>query len=136
MLKETAKKYYGGKFDLNCAEAILYAANEEYELKLEKSALKTMAAFGGGMGIEEACGAMTGGLAALGIIFVKDKAHEDEKIRLLAQEFIGKFKQRLSTENCKKLKDLHREDKSKCEFIVLTSAEILDEIIKREDFRL
>ncbi len=133
MLKETAKKYYSSKYNLNCAEAVLYAANEAYELNLEKNALKTMAAFGGGMGIEEACGAMTGGLAALGVIFVNDKAHEGDKIKILAKEFIEKFIQRLGTDNCKALKDLHRNDISKCETIVLTSAEVLDEIIKREN---
>ena len=30
MLKETAKKYWSEEYDLNCAECIMYAANEEY----------------------------------------------------------------------------------------------------------
>ncbi len=35
-----------------------------------------MAAFGGGMGIESACGTITGALAALSVVFCKNKAYE------------------------------------------------------------
>lgn len=135
MLSDTVRKYYIGDCDLNCAEAMLYAANEEYGMLLDKKALKTMAAFGGGMGIEEACGAMTGGLAALGVLFVKDRAHESDRIKRLSKEFIEAFKEKLSTENCRKLKDIHREDANKCEYIVVTAAELLDKIVDREGFR-
>jgi len=55
MLLEVVKKYYGEKYDLNCSETILYAANEEYGLNLSKETFKTMAAFGGGMAIEATC---------------------------------------------------------------------------------
>lgn len=135
MLSETIKKYYSDDFGLNCAESILYAANEEYALGLDKKALKTMAAFGGGMGVEEACGAMTGSLAALGVIFVKDRARESDKIKRLSKEFIVTFKERLNTDNCKKLKDIYKDDKNKCEYIVVTAAQILHEIIRKEGFR-
>ena len=30
MLTETAKRYWTKEYDLNCAECIMYAANEEY----------------------------------------------------------------------------------------------------------
>lgn len=128
-------KYYDKSYDLNCAEAMIYAANEEYGLMLDKKVLKTMAAFGGGMGVEEACGALTGALAVLGILFVDDRAHESERIKTLSKEFIENFREKLSTENCKKLKDIYRKDDIKCSFIVEAAAEILDEIISREGFR-
>lgn len=47
MLKEIVIKYWDDKYDLNCAECLIYASNEEYDLNLSKDALKTMAAFGG-----------------------------------------------------------------------------------------
>ena len=34
MLVDTVKKYYDKEYDLNCAETIIYAANEEYGLNL------------------------------------------------------------------------------------------------------
>ncbi|NLN48950.1 MAG: hypothetical protein GX154_07715 [Clostridiales bacterium] len=132
MLSDTVKKYYSVDFGLNCAESVLYAANEEYGLGLDKSALKTMAAFGGGMGVEEACGAMTGSLAALGVIFVKDRAHESDKIKLLTKEFIRDFKEKLSTDNCRDLKEIFKNDKNKCEYIVVVAAQILDDIVRKE----
>lgn len=135
MLAETAKKYYTGNYDLNCAESILYAANEEYGLGLEKNALLTMAAFGGGMGVEEACGAMTGGLAALGILFVKESAHESDRIKRLSKELITCFRDKLGTDNCKELKDKYRHDTNKCEYIVVCAAEALEEIVHKEGFR-
>lgn len=81
MLIDYVKKYYGTQYDLNCAEKIIYAANDAYDLKLDKKAFKTMAAFGGGMAIEDVCGAITGSLAVLGIIFVENRAHESSKIK-------------------------------------------------------
>lgn len=135
MLSNTIMKYYGKNQGFNCAEAMIYAANEEYGLMLDKKALKTMAAFGGGMGVEETCGALTGSLAVLGILFVDDKASESNKIRTLSKEFVESFRQKLNTENCKKLKDMYRKDNGKCDFIVETAAEVLDEIVCREGFR-
>lgn len=50
MLSDLIKNGFGEEEDLNCAEKILYAANREYNLGLDKSALKLAAGFGGGMG--------------------------------------------------------------------------------------
>jgi C_GCAxxG_C_C family probable redox protein len=132
MLLDAAKKYYDKSYDLNCAETILYAANETYGLNLDKKALKTMAAFGGGMAIEETCGALTGALAVLGILFVKDKAHESDRIKELAQDFFEKFRSKLSSDNCKKLKELYRNDEERCSHIVFAAAEILNEMIEEQ----
>ena len=132
MLADAVKKYYDKSYDLNCAETILYAANEAYGLNLDKKALKTMAAFGGGMAIEETCGALTGALAVLGILYVEDRAHESDKIKELTKEFFQKFKDKLSTDNCKKLKELYRNDEIRCSRIVSAAAEVLSEIVDRE----
>lgn len=132
MLKDMTEKYYSEKYNLNCAETIIYAANEEYDMKLDKKALKTMAAFGGGMGIESVCGVISGSLATLGILFTKKSAHESEKNKKLAQEFFEKFKGKLNNIMCKELKECHRNDKTRCSIMVETAADILDEIIKRE----
>jgi len=132
MLLDAAKKYYDTSYDLNCAETILYAANETYGLNLDKKALKTMAAFGGGMAIEETCGAVTGALAVLGVLFVEDRAHESDKIKELAQGFFEKFRAELSSDNCRKLKELYRNEDERCSHIVFAAAKILDEIINEQ----
>lgn len=132
MLIDKIKKYYSEEYDLNCAETIIYAANEEYKLNLDKITLKTMAAFGGGMGVESVCGAITGSLAVLGIAFTKERAHESEKIKELSQEFFKKFEDKLGTKGCKDLKEKYRNDEIRCGIIIDTAAEILDEIVRRE----
>ncbi|SKA92497.1 C_GCAxxG_C_C family probable redox protein [Caloramator quimbayensis] len=132
MLINTARKFYSSEYDLNCAETILYAANEEYKMNLDKTVLKTMAAFGGGMAVEGVCGAISGAIAVLGILFTKERAHESDKIKNLTKEFIEKFTNRLGTENCAILKQRYRNDDIRCIKMIETAAEILDEIVIRE----
>ena len=135
MYLEAVRKYYGKDFNLNCAEAMIYAGNEVFNLNLDKNTLKTMAAFGGGMGVEEACGAMTGGLAVLGILFVEDRAKESDRIKNLSKKFIQGFRDKLGTENCKKLKGLYRKDADDCNYIMEVAAEVLQDLIEEEGFR-
>lgn len=133
MLKKKVEKYYNSGYDLNCAEAILYAANDAYDLHLTKDTLKTMAGFGGGMAIEETCGAVTGAIAALSIMFVEDRAHEGEKIKTLVVKLFDRVEKRLGTNNCKLLKEKYRHnEEEKCKFIILAVAEVLGEIIEDE----
>lgn len=132
MLVDTVKKYYNESYNFNCAETILYAANEEYEMDLDKNTFKTVAAFGGGMAIEETCGALTGALTVLSLLYVNDKAKESDRIKELTREFFSKFKNKLSTDNCRKLKEMYRDDEIRCSKIVIASAEVLDEIVSRE----
>lgn len=132
MLIEKVRKFYEDEYDLNCAETILYAANEEYDLNLTKETFKTMAAFGGGMAIEDTCGVATGAISVLGIMFTDERAHESDYVKVLTKEFMEAFKERCSTLNCAKLKELYRNDEIRCIKIVEVGAELLDEIIKRE----
>lgn len=129
MLKEAIKKYYDVQRDLNCAEAMLYAANEAYDMRLQKETLRAVAGFGGGMGVEDVCGAITGGIAVLSMIFVKDRAHESTLIKELTAIFIQRVQERLGTTNCKLLKERYRQDESRCAPIVEVAAEVLEEII-------
>ncbi|WP_243441482.1 C-GCAxxG-C-C family (seleno)protein [Clostridium arbusti] len=123
------KKYYGAEYDLNCAETILYAANDRYDLNLDKKALKSVAAFGGGMGIGDVCGAITGSLAVLGIIFVEDRAHESIKIKKLSMKFFERFQSILGGKNCIELKDKFATYEERCSKIMYTAAEVLEQLI-------
>lgn len=91
LLIEKAKKYYDKTYNFNCAETMLYAANKEYNMNLTKETFKTMAAFGGGMGVESVCGAITGSLAALSILSTIEKGHESDRIKNLSKEFFLRF---------------------------------------------
>ena len=132
MLVDKVKKYYSTELDLNCAETILYAANEEYNMDLPPKTLKAMAAFGGGMAIESVCGAATGSIAVIGILFTKERAHESDRIKTLTAEFMNRFNDELGTLNCKELKQKYRNDQVRCSKMIETAADILDKIVKRE----
>lgn len=133
MLKEYALKYYNKSYDLNCAETIMYAANEEYKLNLPKEAFKTMSSFGGGLAVEEVCGAVTGAAAVLGIMFTQERAHESNKIKELTKELMERFKKELTTNNCAELKAQYKkDDERRCVKMIEVSADILEDIINRE----
>ncbi len=133
MIKGKVKKYYDRKYDLNCAETIIYAANEEYNMNLSKETLKTMAGFGGGMAIEDTCGAIAGAVAVIGILFTEERAHESSKVKNLTKEFMEKFIDKLGTNNCAQLKNKYRKNEEiRCENMVYTAAEILDQMVLRE----
>jgi C_GCAxxG_C_C family probable redox protein len=100
----------------------VYALNEEYVLNLVGETFKTMAAFGGGMAVESVCGAATGAIAVLGIIFTDKRAHESEKVKLLTIEFMKKFEAELGTLNCRELKERFRNDEVRCIKMVETAA--------------
>ena len=132
MLINKINKYYTKEYNLNCAEVMIYSASEEYNLNLSSETFKAMSAFGGGMGIESVCGAITGSLAVIGIMFTKVKAHEGERVKKLCQEFFQKFEAKLATNNCTTLKAKYKKEDVGCRVMIETATRILDEIVTRE----
>lgn len=129
MLLENTMKYYDKKYDLNCAECILVAANEEYDLNISKQTLMTMASFGGGMAIGSTCGAATGAIATLGIMFTDDRGHKSPHVREMTGKFLSEFNRRMETLNCIPLKEKYYHSEKRCEKMMMVSAEVLEEII-------
>lgn len=71
------------------------------------TALKVAGAFGGGFGrLGHTCGAITGGMMAIGLRYGKTVPEDDparEKTYTLSREFIEKFKERHETTLCREL---------------------------------
>lgn len=132
MLAELIKNDFGVKDDLNCAEKILYGANEAYNLGLDKDALKLAAGFGGGMAIGDKCGALTASIMVLGNMFVKERAHESTLIKKLSKELFEEYEKEMGTIDCTPLKVKYATKEVKCKNIILKAAEILDRIVERE----
>lgn len=135
MLAEIVASYYTPERDLNCAETIVYAANEAYQLNLSQETLRASAGFGGGMAIEETCGALTGAVLVLGIMLVKDRAHESNKMKEIVADLFRRYENLKGTINCKALKEKFREeDPVKCRMVVMEAASILEEILREEGY--
>lgn len=132
MLADLIKQGFGDMEGLNCAEKILYGANVAYNLDLNKDSLKLAAGFGGGMAIEDKCGALTASIMVLGRLFVNDSAHESSRIKDLTKELFEDYKKEMGTIDCAPLKDKYRTEEFKCRNIIIKAAEVLDRIVKRE----
>ena len=124
------------KEDWNCAEHILVGANHVYDLDLNQNSIKLAAGFGGGVSTGDICGALAGAVMVLGVLFVKERAHESKKIKELTTELIDRYKGKMGEIDCVPLKNSFCNDEIKCRNIILEAAKILDEIVARECPRL
>jgi len=132
MLADMISKGFGNAEDLNCAEKILWGANQAYNLGLDPEALKLASGFGGGMGIGSVCGAVAASVMVLGRLFVKERAHEDTRIKALSQEFIKSYHQEMRQIMCNALKARYRTEEKKCYDVIFKAAQLLDCIVMRE----
>lgn len=131
MLVDRVIKYYDKEYDLNCAECMLVAANEEYDLNISKQTLMAMASFGGGMTIGSICGAITGAIATLGIMFTTERGHQSPQVKVMTSKFMNEYYKRMGTLECLPLKERYYEkDLPRCTKMMITAAEVLDEIVK------
>jgi len=131
VLVQIIQKYYSDNNGLNCAQSMLCGANDTYGLGLDQKALYTMACFGGGMGVESVCGALTGALAALGVLLTGDNTLSTDRRKAIVTDFYKAFELRLGSDNCKLIKKEFRDDTLGCRPVVTLSAQILEEIIKK-----
>lgn len=132
MLYNLLKEGFGKDLDFNCAETILYGANEAYNLGFDRESLKLAAGFGGGMAIESVCCALTGAIMVLGRLFIKERAHESTRIKDLTKELLSTYEQEMGYIDCARLKDRYRTEELKCGLVIERAAKILDRIVERE----
>ena len=130
MLGQLLQQGYAEGKDLNCAETILYGANEAYSLGLDRDDLKVAAGFGGGMAIESVCGALTGAIMVLGRLFVEDRAHASPHLKELIKELLVRYREEMGSIQCDALKERYRTEEKKCRDVIHKAARILDEVIE------
>ena len=127
MLKDTAMKWFDLDLDLGCSEAMLYACNEYYDLKLPEEVFLAASAFCGGMDHNEVCGALSGSLMVIGILYSSGRCHHSEEMKEIEGELFRRFTERLGSVNCDDLK----EQGIKCSTLMTTASEILEDLIER-----
>lgn len=138
MLKDEAIKYidsenkYGDQkalYHYNCAETLLNSSNDYYKLGLDSKMLKLIVPFGGGFFSERTCGAFTGGLAVLGVIFAEDKPTDNEKLKEVTKKWVQAFEKEFGSLDCKDIKPKHRDEVKGCRPVMVGAAELLEAII-------
>lgn len=132
MLKDLIESGYGNKEDYNCAEKILYGANLAYGLGLDNRALKLSAGFGGGMGIEGMCGALSAAVMVLSDLVVAERAHESTRVKELSKQLFAEYEAEMGDLICAPLKAKYRTEEKGCRDVILKAAETLDRLLIRK----
>lgn len=127
-LQQLIEQGYQKDNDLNCAETILKGANEAYELGLDEHALRLSAGFGGGMGVENACGVVTGMAMVLSALYAKDRGHNSPEMKEKIQTAIAKYQTIYQSINCRYLKEHYRDGESGCHQLIVAGGKILDDM--------
>ena len=130
-LKERAGYYYY-TLDKGCAEAILLAANEVYDLGLTEGETSLFAGFRTGMGCGSTCGSLTG---AIGVLSRKYSGRSD--LKELCAGFVEAFQQKLAcgATDCATLAARYKTETSRCRAAVELTAEALEAFIDKLDGR-
>ena len=132
------------KEGFSCSMAVLGAYCEQFGLD-KNLAYKVSSGFGGGMHLDQTCGAVTGAFMVLGLKFGRTRADDVEakmKVAKLTNEFAKKFKARHGSITCTALighnistpegfEAAKKQDAFKhlCPKYVISAAEILDEML-------
>ena len=126
MLADVAERYFL-QGDFNCAESVLLAANEVYELGLDKeNCHRLVSAFGGGMGCGLLCGAIAGAMAALGQAAVTERAHVTDGFKDLCAGMAAKMEEALGGVNCSVIKPALFVEGRRCAETVRRAADVLE----------
>lgn len=128
MLKDLLPKYYFDQ-NYNCAETILRAANEYYDLGLHDKDMILVGAYGAGIQSGNTCGAVLSVVAVLSLKYVEAKAHESEDIRPVVQKMMRKFNEKYGSILCKDIKPQSFKPEYRCQMTIETSCDILEETI-------
>ena len=131
----------------NCSQSVFTAFAESFSID-EKLALSLSSGFGGGIGrLRRTCGAISGGVMALGYAFGYDDIsdyNKKSKLYALIQDFVGEFERELGSSVCAKLLNTNDNDsqpemrskeyyeKRPCCHIVGVSASIVENMIKNK----
>lgn len=128
MIKDIFPKYY---FDgnYNCAEAIIRAANDYYELGLHDNDMKLMAGFGAGIQSGNTCGAVLSAVSVLSMKYVEKKAHESSDIRPVVNMLLDKFMASYGSVLCSDIKPKFFKPEVRCEQTLLIACDVLEATI-------
>jgi len=132
------------KEGFSCSQAVLGTYCERFGLD-KKQAYKIGSGFGGGMHLDQTCGAVTGAFMVIGLKYGRTRADDVEaKVKTAATvvEFAKKFKARHGSITCTELlgcnistqegfEEAKKKDlfKQVCPKYVISAAEILDEML-------
>jgi C_GCAxxG_C_C family probable redox protein len=131
----TEKAFDYTKSGFHCAEAVSKTIVELYGDEADGSEVQRFAAgFMGGIGAtgEDVCGALSGGIVAIGCLRGKREAGQDnEEVKGLAAEFRSRFVREFGSSRCSDILEAlrGREDGFDCSKLTAAAAGLLSELL-------
>lgn len=120
------------KDQMNCAETVLKALNQRYNLELSAEDYKLISAFGGGI-CGDMCGALCGALSAMGKYYVHDCAHRSGNFTDCCREFVEFFRENMGDLTCDVLYDKYSTEECGCLDTVMKTLELFEAHRKKEE---
>ncbi|MBU1584845.1 MAG: C-GCAxxG-C-C family protein [Proteobacteria bacterium] len=134
---QKAFEYFNGGF--HCAEAVSKAIVEVYGKGPNSEIPQVASAFGGGAvkTFDGTCGALTGGLVAIGCLYGRMKPGDEEtkkEVFQLAQDLGKRFVAEFGASNCNSVLELlgPQENMNKCKQLSGTVAGMLSDILEKK----
>ena len=132
MLKDVYEKYYyDGNY--NCAETMIRAGNEYYDLGLGDRDMIAFGGFGAGIQTGNTCGAILSAVSVLSMKYIEKKAHESENIKPVTTALIREFNKRYGSILCKDIKPQSFKPDIRCKATIETACDILERVILEYD---
>ena len=128
MLKDVYKKYYLD-MNYNCAETIIRAGNEYYDLGLHDRDMIAFGGFGGGIQTGNTCGAILSAVSVLSMKYIEKIAHDSGDIKPVTTALIREFENRYGSILCKDIKPQSFKPDVRCMATVETACDILEQVI-------
>lgn len=116
-------------YHINCAEALLMAANEEFKLGLDERFIRAVCPFGGGIQSEKTCGALLGAVAAFGIMFTEERPTSNDKMKEMTKKLVEEFEKEFGSLECATIKAHHRSETEGCSPVRIRAAEVFERVM-------
>ena len=128
MLKDCYEKYYYEQ-NYNCAETMIRAANEYYDLGLHDRDMIMLGGYGAGIQTGNTCGAILAAVSVLSMKYVEQKAHESKDIKPITTDIIRRFNMKYGSILCKDIKPQSFEPEVRCKKTIEAACDILEEVL-------
>lgn len=117
-------------YHMNCAEVMLRAANDKYGFNLSEESFRMLQGFGAGFYSERTCGAFSGSLAALGVLYTEERPSDQAKMTEAAKLLVKEFEEEFGSLNCDYIKAHHRDSVSGCNPVKLRAGEVFNRVVE------
>ncbi len=127
-LKDLYAKYYYDQ-NYNCAETMIRAGNEYYDLGMHDRDMIAFGGFGAGIQTGNTCGAILAAVSILSMKYVEKKAHESADIRPVTTALMRKFNERYGSVLCKDIKPQSFRPEVRCKATIEAACDILEQVM-------